>query len=213
MGYRNKTYPLPDLTHESVLWAQGHLYVAGLDEVGRGPWAGPVVAAAIILPPDPAVAQRLAGVRDSKRVAPQERERLYALIQAEALAWGMGMADAEEVDALGLIAATRCAMKRAIAALSLPPQALLIDALRLPEVPLPQCSIVHGDALSLSIAAASILAKVTRDRLMIQMDATYPGYGFAQHKGYGTRAHAQALALLGPCPIHRRSFSPVRRAL
>lgn len=208
-----KTCPLPDLTRESVFWAQGYLHVAGLDEAGRGPWAGPVVAAAVILPPATATARRLLGVRDSKRVAPQERERLYALIQAEALAWGTGLAGPEEVDTLGIVAATRLAMQRAIVALPLPPQALLIDALRLPEVPLPQLSLVHGDALSLSIAAASIMAKVTRDRLMVQMDISYPGYGFARHKGYGTQAHARALAVLGPCPLHRRSFSPIRRIL
>ncbi len=208
-----RVHILPDLTQESAFWSQGCARVAGIDEAGRGPWAGPVVAAAVVLPPTPEVALRLAGVRDSKQLSPQQRERLFPLIQAVALTWGVGIVSAEEIDALGILPATRLAMQQALAALTTPPQALLVDAVRLPEIPLPQRPLIHGDSLCLSIAAASIVAKVTRDRLMIQMDALYPGYGFARHKGYGTRIHAQALASLGVCALHRHSFAPVRRII
>ena len=157
------------------------------------------------------MARALAGVRDSKQLSPRQRERLLPIIQAVAVSWAAGVVSCEEIDRLGILPATRLAMRQAVDALSATPQALLVDAVRLPAIPLPQRSLIHGDALCLSIAAASIVAKVTRDRLMVEMDAQYPGYGFARHKGYGTAQHAQALNELGPCPIHRRSFAPVAR--
>ncbi len=206
---------LPDLIQEGLWWSQGLARVAGIDEAGRGPWAGPVVAGAVVLPPDPAVARALAGVRDSKQLSPRQRERFFAVIQSAAVCWAAGVVPSDEIDRLGILPATRLAMRQAIDALDAlgdAPQALLVDAVRLPAIPLPQRSLIHGDALSLSIAAASIVAKVTRDRLMVELDAQYPGYGFVRHKGYGTPRHAQALNELGPCPIHRRSFAPVARA-
>ena len=202
----------PDLIHEVLWWSQGLVRVAGVDEAGRGPWAGPVVAGAVVLPPDPAVALALAGVRDSKQLSPRQRERLFAVIQEAAVSWAPGVVPSEEIDRLGIVPATRLAMRQAVDALGAHPQALLVDAVRLPAIPLPQHSLIHGDALCLSIAAASIVAKVTRDWLMVDMDSLYPGYGFARHKGYGTPRHALALRELGPCPIHRRSFAPVARA-
>lgn len=203
----------PSLTHEQTFWRAGFVHVAGLDEAGRGAWAGPVVAAAVILPPDPAVAAALRGVTDSKQLTPQQREAWRARIIETALAWGIGEADAAEIDTLGIIAATRLAMQRALEALALAPDALLIDALRLPDVPLPQHAFPRADALSLSVAAASILAKTARDARMVHLDAQAPGYGFAQHKGYGTRRHLHALRALGPSAWHRRSFRPVQRAI
>ena len=203
----------PNLEAERRLWALGYFYVAGLDEAGRGPWAGPVVAAAVVLPPARAdLAQALAGVDDSKRLSPRARARLYDRIQDVALAVGVGMASADEIDAMGIVPATRLAMHRALAALPYTPDYLLLDHIRLPEVNIPQESFTRGDARVLSIAAASIIAKVTRDRIMEELDARYPGYGFAQHKGYGTAAHREALRRLGPSPIHRRTWAPVREA-
>lgn len=211
MGRRNRSrLPRPTLVEEAALWRRGYRNVAGLDEAGRGAWAGPVVAAAVVLPPDPGwLRQRLAGVRDSKTLSPAEREALFPEILRVAVAVGVGMAGPEEIDALGIVPATRLAMERALKALAVTPDALIIDALTL-AVPLPQRVIVQADARCLSVAAASIVAKVTRDRWMVEMDRLYPGYGFAGHKGYGTPAHRQALREHGPCPIHRRSFAPVR---
>jgi len=206
------TKSVPRLTYERRLVRQGHRLVAGLDEVGRGAWAGPVVAAAVILPLDrPRLGALLAGVTDSKQLTPRQRARLCAVIESVALAIGVGGAGAAEVDRDGLTAATRAAMQRAIAMLAPPPDALLVDALDLSAVvALPQTALIYGDARSLSIAAASIIAKVSRDRWMVGLDERYPGYGFAQHKGYGTAAHSAALAQLGVCPLHRRSYAPVR---
>jgi ribonuclease HII len=207
------TRAVPRLTFERRWWRQGYQRVAGLDEVGRGAWAGPVVAAAVILPPDrPRLSAALRGVTDSKQLTARQRERLAGVIGAAALAIGVGGAGAGEVDRDGLIGATRAAMERAIAMLSLPPDALLVDALDLaPVVPLPQQAIVYGDSRSLSIAAASIVAKVARDRWMSGLDGRYPGYGFARHKGYGTPAHCAALARLGVSDVHRRSYAPIAR--
>jgi ribonuclease HII len=207
------TKPVPRLTFERRWWRQGYQRVAGLDEVGRGAWAGPVVAAAVILPPDqPRLSAALRGVTDSKQLTPRQRERLAEVIGSAALAVGVGGAGAGEVDRDGLIAATRAAMERAIALLAVPPDALLVDALDLaPVVPLPQQAIVYGDSRSLSIAAASIIAKVARDRWMVGLDARYPGYGFARHKGYGTAGHCAALAQLGVSHAHRRSYAPIAR--
>lgn len=203
----------PDLRFESSLWSAGVRHVAGLDEAGRGAWAGPVAAGAVMLPPDEAIAGRLAKVRDSKQMTALARAYWAEEIKSSALAWGVGLATNEEIDRLGIIAATRLAMMRALGELATPAQHLLNDALRLPETALPQTPLIKGDARSLSIAAASVLAKTARDALMLQYDAQYPGYGFARHKGYGTASHQAALQTAGPCPIHRFSFAPVRQVL
>lgn len=203
----------PTLACEQELWQRGFTRLAGLDEAGRGAWAGPVAAGAVILPPEPDLLARLSGVRDSKQMTPRARAEWAARIREVALTWGVGMADSEEIDAIGILPATRLAMRRALEKLSLAPQHLLIDALRLPGIALPQIALIHGDARALSIAAASVLAKTSRDDLMEGMDAVFPEYGFARHKGYGTRIHQAALARLGPCPHHRRSFEPLRSRL
>lgn len=203
----------PSLSLEAPLWAAGLLHVAGLDEAGRGAWAGPVSAAAVILPPDPACLQQLSGVRDSKLMTSQQRARWAGEIRACALSCAVGLASAEEIDALGIVPATRLAMRRALEQLAPAPQHLLIDALRLPDISLPQSALIKGDRRSLSIAAASVLAKTARDALLVELDALYPAYGFAAHKGYGTARHQGALQQCGPCEIHRRSFAPIRSLL
>lgn len=199
----------PTVEAETRWWSAGYTRVAGLDEAGRGAWAGPVFAGAVILPPYclPAL---LEGVRDSKQLSPARREMLLAAIVTRAVAVGAGSATAAEIDALGIVPATRLAMARALAALTPQPEALLIDALPLPEIPLPQRSFPFADALSLSVAAASIVAKVSRDRWMVEVaERDFPGYGFARHKGYGTRQHQEALSALGVSAIHRHTFRPV----
>ncbi len=194
-----------------VLYAQGYRFIAGLDEAGRGSWAGPVVAGAVILPlGSPSLRERLRGVRDSKTLTPRQRDRLYDAIRASALAIGVGIVPAKAIDALGIVQATKLAMEKAIRNLALTPHFLLIDGLNLPSVPIPQKSVSKGDSLCLSIAAASIVAKVSRDRMMVAFDGHYPGYGFARHKGYGTPQHRQALERLGICPLHRLSFAPMK---
>jgi ribonuclease HII len=204
----------PDLCEEMALCNQGYRLIAGLDEAGRGSWAGPVVAGAVILPLDmPDLVGQLEGVRDSKELTPRQRDRLLERIRATALAMGVGVASPTLIDVLGIVPATRLAMGAALRELPLPPDALLIDALPLPDCTLPQRWLIHGDRLCLSIAAASIVAKVTRDRLMVDLEVTHPGYGFARHKGYGTPQHRQALANLGPSSLHRFSFAPIRRRL
>jgi len=199
----------PSFAEERILEAQGYWYIAGVDEVGRGALAGPVVAAAVILP-----RRRKAPwfrlVKDSKQLRPATRELLFHHIHKVTVAVGIGVAHREVVDTQGIIKATRLAMKLAIDQLSPPAETLLIDYMRLPEVELPQKGITKGDSLCFSIACASIIAKVTRDHLMIEFDRAYPGYGLAQHKGYGTREHLACLSRLGPSPIHRQSFKPVR---
>jgi len=198
------------LAYEMRLWAAGKV-VAGLDEAGRGAWAGPVVAAAVILPPEPErVLDALAGVDDSKRLSPAAREDLYDRI-CDVAVTAVGVIPPDVIDAVGILNATYRAMHAAIAALSPSPDALLIDYLPRPLGDWPQQRFVRGERVSLSIAAASIIAKVHRDRLMVELDARYPGYGFARHKGYGTRAHRRALDALGPCPIHRYSWAPIRQ--
>ncbi|MGH2543175.1 MAG: ribonuclease HII [Ardenticatenaceae bacterium] len=199
----------PSYKEEASLLAQGYSLVAGLDEVGRGPLAGPVVAGVVVLPPNPR-GRWVKQVRDSKQLSALQRERVLPYIQDAALAVEIGVSDSHEVDALGIVEATRLAMARALNSLALLPEFLLLDALSLPAVSIPQKAIIHGDALCLSIAAASIVAKVERDKMMECEDSTHPGYGFAQHKGYGTRAHFESLHRLGPCPIHRTSFSPIK---
>ena len=199
----------PSFTEEKILEAQGYQYIAGIDEAGRGSLAGPVVAAAAILPchiEGPWLNQ----VKDSKQLSPARRESLFHHIHEVATSIGIGVVPHKIVDAQGIIKATRLAMKRAIDQLSPPPEFLLIDYLCLPEVTLPQKGITNGDSLCFSIACASILAKVSRDHLMIEFDGMYPGYGLAQHKGYGTKGHLACLRRLGPSPIHRQSFKPVK---
>jgi ribonuclease HII len=198
----------PDTFYESHFWENGLLRVAGLDEAGRGALAGPVAVGAVILPTDEAfLSQTLAGVRDSKQMTPLERESLAPRIQEVALTWGVGFASAEEIDAQGIVHATRLAALRALSGLSLSPQYLLTDfRLELPQLDISQTALVKGDALCLSIAAASVLAKTARDELMCALDTHYQGYGLEKHKGYGTRAHRSALKRLGSSPIHRKSF-------
>ena len=199
----------PTLVEEIALSEQGYLFIAGLDEVGRGCLAGPVVAAAAILPLEDDTMVRLAGVNDSKQVAQHTRERLYDQIMQHAIAIGVGYGSVEIIDERNILQATKYAMGQAIEQLSPAPHALLLDAILLPKVALPQRSIIKGDARCLSIAAASIIAKVTRDRLMIKLHELYPEYGFDQHKGYGTPMHLAALQKYGATPLHRRSFAPV----
>jgi ribonuclease HII len=201
---------LPTTEHELALRQRGLAYVAGIDEAGRGCWAGPVVAAAVVLAPtaldNPAL---LAGVNDSKQLSARARERGYDLIYTYALGVGVGIVPAFLIDAYGIVPATRLSMTIAILALPCRVDALLIDALPLPDLPLPQEAIIKGDARCLSIAAASVVAKVTRDRLMQTAQLTFPAYGFAAHKGYGTAEHQRALGLHGPCALHRRTFKPL----
>jgi ribonuclease HII len=211
-GRRKPALPdRPTLDREFQLLRAGHRLIAGIDEAGRGAWAGPVVAAAVIL--DPAEASHLDGVNDSKQLAPRQRDRLYPIIIDHCAAYGIGQGSVEEIDALGILPATRLAMTRAVEALLPQPGALIIDAVRLPQVNKPQAVFNFADSISLSVAAASILAKVTRDRLLIDFDARYPAYGFARHKGYGTQIHRAALQSIGPCAIHRTSFKPISALL
>ncbi|MDK2796880.1 MAG: ribonuclease [Tepidiphilus sp.] len=183
--------------------------ICGVDEAGRGPLAGPVVAAAVILPPGTS----LSGLNDSKKLSPRQRERLAAEIRATALAWAVAEASAAEIDAWNILRSTLRAMARAVAALPLTPDEVLVDGNQAPALEVPVRTIIGGDALEPAIMAASILAKTHRDARLVALEARHPGYGFARHKGYGTAAHLAALARLGPCPEHRRSFAPVRAAL
>jgi len=238
----------PTLEEEMALLSQGYSFIAGLDEAGRGALAGPVVAAAVILPlssppqkkggrrgyptpnqdvevpcsPDTVPLEtpfrsdfddclaRFAGVRDSKQLMARERERLYEVIMQHALAVGIGIGSVEVIDERNILQATKYAMRAALAELKVQPHTLLLDAIHLPDIEITQRSIIKGDVLCLSIAAASIIAKVSRDRIMIQLHEHYPAYGCAQHKGYGTEAHLASLREQGPTPHHRRSFAPVR---
>lgn len=201
----------PTLDLERAWQARGYPLIAGVDEAGRGAWAGPVIAAAVILPlDDPAALAALHGVTDSKQLTARQRATLAERIRAHALAFGLGGASAAQIDRDGILSATRIAMQRAVSMLRPQPHALLIDAVDLrANVPLPQAFMPFGDSLALSISAASILAKVSRDRFMGQLDDLYPGYDFARHKGYGTAHHRARLAALGPSPMHRRTFKPV----
>ena len=201
----------PTLEVELQLYGQGCRVIVGLDEAGRGSWAGPVVAGAVALPLERhGLADLLLGVRDSKQLSAQQRERLLPTITQVALSVGLGFVPAAQIDRIGIVQATRQAMRIALAELGLSPDHLLIDALRLPALGVPQMAITRGDAKCLTIAAASIAAKVARDRWMAAQDALYPGYGFAAHKGYGTARHRDALHRQGPCPLHRMSFAPLR---
>ena len=188
--------------YESRCWEAGYETVCGVDEAGRGPLAGPVCAAAVILP----AGLVIEGVNDSKKLSEKKREELFPVICEKALAYGIGWADEREIDEINILQATYRAMKRAVESLPLTADYALIDGNRMPPLAIPGTTIVKGDALSMSIAAASILAKVSRDRVMVQFSRKYPQYGFEQHKGYGTAAHVQALREYGPCPLHRQSF-------
>jgi ribonuclease HII len=199
---------LPDLQFEIDLWKSGLELIAGLDEAGRGALAGPIAVGAVILPPTSHLTRTLAGVRDSKQMTPRQRDLCAPHIQETALAWSVAYASPKEIDRLGIVSATRLAGIRALEALTLQPIFLLTDfRLELPESELPQTSLPKGDALCLSIAAASVLAKTARDALMGELDRQYPGYGLRQNKGYGTQAHRSALKRLGYSPIHRSSFT------
>ena len=201
---------MPDLRLEGELHRRGCSPVAGLDEAGRGPLAGPVVAAAVILPPHlSGVEEWLNGLDDSKRLSARQRERAAALVREYALAWAVGLVEPAEIDRTGIGRAALRAMLLAADGLSPQPAHLLLDYIPVRHCPYPYDALVKGDRRSYSIAAASNLAKVTRDRLMQEYDAEYPGYGFGRHKGYATPQHLERLRELGPCPIHRRSFAPV----
>jgi ribonuclease HII len=203
-----RTTEIPHLQFEKDLWKSGLNLVAGLDEAGRGALAGPVAVGAVILPPDPHLPRTLADVRDSKQMTPRQRNLCAPRIQETALAWNVAFASPKEIDKLGIVKATRLAATRALETLSQLPDFLLTDfRLELPESELPQTSLKRGDAHCLSIAAASVLAKTTRDALMQELDGGYPGYGLGQNKGYGTQAHRSALVRLGYSPIHRKSFT------
>ncbi len=197
-----------DLRYERKLWRDGIQAVAGVDEAGVGPMAGPVVAAAVMFAPEAFIK----GVHDSKQLLPDKREELFPQIMERALAVGVGSADVDEIDRLNIYWATMLATKRAISALAREPQHVLVDGRKIPGLALPQTRIVGGDRKSFCIAAASIIAKVTRDRLMHEFERLYPGYGFAEHKGYCTPEHIRIVEQRGPSAIHRRSFSPVALA-
>ena len=198
-----------DFSRERALRARGFVLIAGVDEAGRGPLAGPVVAAAVVLPDDFA----LDGLTDSKKVSAAKREKFYAILTATAeILWAVAEATVEEIDRLNILRATHLAMARAIERLPKRADHALVDGLPVRGLTVDHTALVEGDSLSLSIAAASIIAKVTRDRLMVELDAQYPQYGFARHKGYGVREHLEALRKHGPCPAHRRTFQPVAQA-
>jgi ribonuclease HII len=191
--------------HETDLWDSGVSHIAGVDEAGRGPLAGPVVAAAVVLPRELGIR----GIDDSKKLTPERREALYEGIMCEAVAVGVGSSSQRLIDEVNILNATFAAMREAIGKISPPPGHVLVDGRDIPDLELPQTGIPNGDGLSTAIAAASIVAKVTRDRLMVELDSKYPGYGLARHKGYGTADHLSAITRLGPCEIHRRSFRVV----
>jgi ribonuclease HII len=200
----------PDLSFEISLWNQSITKLAGIDEAGRGCLAGPVAAAAVILPADPEIQENLSGVRDSKELSAEQRNQMAGKIRVLSAAWQIGYSSPAEIDRLGILPATCLAVSRALAGLKLQPDHLLVDYLILPEIATPQTRLVKGDRRSLSIAAASILAKTSRDQVMIDLADRYPHYGWKANKGYGTAAHRQALQDHGPCTEHRMSFAPLR---
>jgi ribonuclease HII len=202
----------PNLDEEDKLKSQGYELIAGIDEVGRGALAGPVVASAVILP-HPANLPWLGLVRDSKELNSRKRESLFDLINKEAVAVGIGIVPSQVIDSVNILKATKLAMMQAVDKLPKQPHFLIIDRVTLSQCPIPQRGITRGDKLCLSIACASIIAKVTRDRMMEEFDQVYPGYGFAQHKGYGTGEHISCLRKLGPSPIHRLYFAPVKNLI
>ncbi|MCW5554358.1 MAG: ribonuclease HII [Verrucomicrobiae bacterium] len=206
---------LPDrLEFERALWSCGVTCVAGVDEAGRGPLAGPVVAAAVILPSvwqDGGFDERLRDLNDSKQLTEAQREAFFAILTAHPdIRFGIATVDAAVIDRINILQATHRAMNEALARLRPAPEHVLVDGRPVKSMRFPQTAIVKGDSLSYTVAAASVLAKVTRDRMMVEFDRQFPGYGFAEHKGYGTPQHLAAIAKLGPCPIHRRSFAPLK---
>lgn len=206
--------PADCFAFERELWQQGTLRIAGLDEAGRGPLAGPVVAAAAILPAEwfaRGLPPELSGLTDSKQLTALQRERFFQfLTTSPEIAWGLGTIESAVIDSINILQATHRAMNQALAALQPPPAHVLVDGNWVPSLRFPQTAVVKGDARCFSVAAASVLAKVTRDRLMCEHDRAWPHYGFAEHKGYGTAAHLAAIAKHGPCPIHRMSFAPLK---
>lgn len=202
--------PKPALEYEELLWKQDLSVLAGIDEAGRGALAGPVYAAAVVLPNDHKVADRLSGVRDSKEMSAKQRTYWAEEIRQAAVSWGVGSASAQKIDKYRIVPATRLAASRAVAALDAEIEHLLIDALILPDCPIPQTTLIKGDMRCLSIAAASVLAKVARDSELVSLDKVFPIYGFAKHKGYGTWAHRKVISDEGPSRIHRMSFAPMR---
>ena len=202
-AYLKELKRLDDISvFEKELRDNGYSLIGGIDEVGRGPLAGPVVTAVVILPSD----CRIAGINDSKKLSAAKREELSAVIKEKALAYSFGAVSPKEIDEINILQATYKAMRKAIAGLSVRPDFILADAVTIPEIDIPQRGIIHGDAKSISIGAASIIAKVERDEMMRRYDEVYPGYGFAHNMGYGSAEHIEAVRKLGPCPIHRRSF-------
>jgi len=209
MSPKNKS--VPHLQKEIALLKQGYYYIAGLDEAGRGAWAGPVVAAAVILPLNEShLLEPLAGLRDSKKLSPAKREQFFETITQHAVAVATGTGSPQLVDEVNVVQATRHAMRQALARLAVRPDYLLLDHLRLPTVELPQDAFSKADNISLTVAAASVVAKVTRDRLMVAHHHSYPAYAFDRHKGYGTHTHRTALAKYGPSPLHRMSYRPIK---
>jgi ribonuclease HII len=205
----SSTLDLPDLHHEQNLLRFGYDFIGGIDEAGRGAWAGPVFAAVVILP-DKGQANRLVGnVRDSKQMTPRQRGKWAPIIKEVSLDWGVGSSSSDEIDKYGILPATRLAASRALLQMRIEPNFLLLDYILLPECTIPQDAMVKGDQISLTIAAASVLAKTTRDAFMRDMHSLYPAYSFDNNKGYGTRIHWQALNDVGICPIHRRSYKPI----
>jgi ribonuclease HII len=201
------TPPSAPYRYEARAWRTGVTLVAGVDEAGRGPLAGPVVAAAVVIAPD----RRIKGLADSKLLLPAEREVRFDLIHAHALAIGVGVVDHETIDRINILQATRQAMAEALVRLAVVPELIITDFVKLAALPCPQRNLVAGDRRCASVAAASIVAKVTRDRIMLEADREFPEYGFARHKGYATPEHLAALDRYGPCPIHRRTFAGVWR--
>lgn len=199
---------MTDLFDDQMLQASADL-IAGVDEAGRGPLAGAVYAAAVILNPE----EPIDGLRDSKKLTEHERERLAVEIKEKALAWSVADATVEEIDEINILKATMLAMRRAVLGLKIAPNLVLVDGNRLPQLPYPANAIVKGDDKIAAISAASIIAKTTRDHRMVELDAQYPGYGFAKHKGYGVEAHIAAIKKLGVCPEHRRTFEPIATIL
>jgi ribonuclease HII len=215
---RNKFDPseipqAPDLSFERNLWSNNIHLVAGIDEAGRGAWAGPVYAAAVILPSDSNIEKKLVGVRDSKQISASKRTQLALVIKQFALVWAVAFAEAGEIDELGILPANRLAMMRAVTTLTVQPVHLLIDAMFLPDLEQSQTSLIKGDQRSLSIAAASILAKTERDAWMVAAHAQYPAYRFDLHKGYGTKTHQLGLEREGICDLHRKSYKPITKLI
>lgn len=202
--------PQPDLRFEQALWERGISHIGGIDEAGRGALAGPVAAAVVVLPSDPGIQKRLDGVRDSKQMTSAQRDRWREIIEQEALSWQVGYASPGEIDHLGIVPAIRLAAARALKQLSPFPHHLLLDYLQLPDCPLPQTWMKKGDLRSLSIAAASVLAKTHRDEHLKALDRKFPDYKFANNKGYGTAQHREAIQEFGPCSLHRMTFAPMR---